>query len=1174
MWIYRTHSGKNLRFLSVFLVFWIFFSLCRFNVAAQTAPFIYDAQHFISSLTQRPTALTIADVNGDGADDFVVIQNGFRPRVYFWSRSSGNFFPDSSAEISARILTPYGPLSVLDINGDGKKDVMVAYNNNDTTAFFTWNGNTFTALKRPDAIASIDFNARSHNAFADFNRDGLLDYIVARNNPGRQPSNYIIYNVFAAAGQPSIIDWTSEIQQQNGSNYSSYVADFNNDGWPDYYRVNWGGERARIFRGTAQGLFNVFESQVNVSDFSWGAAILDYNGDGLLDIYRGTTSNPQGTNPNRFNVMFRNLGNFVFDMPDVGAAILENRNTVNAAAGDPDNDGDLDLLTADTGAPVSYYQNEGNGRFSKVNLDPIAVTSSWVFAEFVDFDEDGKLDMFSAANFNSPPFRYYRNVTTNQNKWLKIELVPTNTVFKEPFGARLALTANINGRSQTQIRDIAPYNGYNIFRSFTEHFGLGNANTPAELVIRWPSGQVQQVSVALADFNKKLKIVEPVRGKLAVLNSVNLQSATGIAVSDSIRMRNVGKGDVRLLSISSPPGSISIDPSTVQIPPGATRGIRVTYTPSDADGSTLLRTVLIGRTDGVVDSINLVIETRNLGREAPFKIAAGSGAFFTGGDFHAAGLVGYFAEPKDSMSWFSVTDVNTLRAFSGSVQGGFTGQTIPLGGNAAAIIKSAAAGDLNRDGRNDLLIARFDAAPVVLLNQTDGLQAAGAGFLPGGAGLNRFVKIADFNRDSRFEPLFIKSGLALPEFFYFTNGTFTAIGAGDLTSTAMNASAAAVHDINGDRFLDVLVADENRPSNAIRYFRNTQNGGFQEVSFPAAPQISGVFRAIHVFDVNNDGRMDVFIGSGNAATPSQIWIQQTNGSFQRLESAEIAGLPAVVSDIAGIDFNLDGFEDLLLVYNQFLVNNVLLLNRGGTGFQRLTKGEAVEHEPYSTISALIADANKDAKPDLWYLNSDFQNTLFLNEGTPGYNWVAIRPKFQYSGGEASIPPGTRVELMTVQSGRPMTQTRYTGLYSQRSTDLSAVYFGSGTATSGTVTVVFPDGTEVMESVSINGGYIDILQPFTNVSEERPTLPLKLSLYAYPNPFNPSTQLQFSIPAPAHVELSVFTVTGQRVGTLVQQRLAAGTHQIQWNAATFSSGVYLLVLKADNLREVKKITLLK
>jgi cytoskeletal protein CcmA (bactofilin family) len=84
---------------------------------------------------------------------------------------------------------------------------------------------------------------------------------------------------------------------------------------------------------------------------------------------------------------------------------------------------------------------------------------------------------------------------------------------------------------------------------------------------------------------------------------------------------------------------------------------------------------------------------------------------------------------------------------------------------------------------------------------------------------------------------------------------------------------------------------------------------------------------------------------------------------------------------------------------------------------------------------------------------------------------------------------------------------------------------------------------------------------------------------YPNPFNPSTTIRFSIPEADRVSLTVYNIRGQRISTLVDKVLEAGTHQFIWDAravsnASVSSGVYFYVLQYRNMRQTKRMLLVK
>jgi hypothetical protein len=80
--------------------------------------------------------------------------------------------------------------------------------------------------------------------------------------------------------------------------------------------------------------------------------------------------------------------------------------------------------------------------------------------------------------------------------------------------------------------------------------------------------------------------------------------------------------------------------------------------------------------------------------------------------------------------------------------------------------------------------------------------------------------------------------------------------------------------------------------------------------------------------------------------------------------------------------------------------------------------------------------------------------------------------------------------------------------------------------------------------------------------------------SYPNPFNASTTIQYSLPTACHVNLEIYDLMGNRVTTLLNGMEAAGFHQILWQAGEFASGTYLYRIQAGDYVMVKKTTLIK
>jgi hypothetical protein len=134
-----------------------------------------------------------------------------------------------------------------------------------------------------------------------------------------------------------------------------------------------------------------------------GIALLDYDGDGRLDIYvvnGATVPGLDKTDPKFHNRLFRNRGGLAFEDVTEKAGVAGKGYELGVAAADYDNDGDTDLFVAGLRANV-LYRNEGDGTFAdataKAGLaarDPDYGTLWAVGAAFFDYDKDGWLDLF------------------------------------------------------------------------------------------------------------------------------------------------------------------------------------------------------------------------------------------------------------------------------------------------------------------------------------------------------------------------------------------------------------------------------------------------------------------------------------------------------------------------------------------------------------------------------------------------------------------------------------------------------------------------------------------------------------------------------------------------------------------------------------------------------------
>ena len=137
--------------------------------------------------------------------------------------------------------------------------------------------------------------------------------------------------------------------------------------------------------------------RANHYDHGNGIAVADVDGDGLLDIFF--------VNQIGGNELWRNLGQGRFeDMTPIAGVALKGRVCVSAAFADTDNDGDPDLYVTTTRHGNAFFENDGKGHFRDVTeasgLTQHAHSSG---ADFFDFDNDGRLDLFvtNVGNFTT-----------------------------------------------------------------------------------------------------------------------------------------------------------------------------------------------------------------------------------------------------------------------------------------------------------------------------------------------------------------------------------------------------------------------------------------------------------------------------------------------------------------------------------------------------------------------------------------------------------------------------------------------------------------------------------------------------------------------------------------------------------------------------------------------------
>jgi hypothetical protein len=183
---------------------------------------------------------------------------------------------------------------------------------------------------------------------------------------------------------------------------------------------------------------------------SWSGNFLDYDHDGVLDIFI-VNGDAHHLEPEE-DTLFRGEGGkrFVDVSAKSGPAFRLKAVGRGSAAGDVDNDGDLDLLVLNLNGPARLYRNDGG----------------------------------------------------NRGNWIMVRTVGT-TSNRDGIGARVRLTAG----GVTQVRDIRSSSGYLSQSDPRAHFGLGKIEKVDRIEVRWPSGRFS--TLENVKVNQVLTVTEP-----------------------------------------------------------------------------------------------------------------------------------------------------------------------------------------------------------------------------------------------------------------------------------------------------------------------------------------------------------------------------------------------------------------------------------------------------------------------------------------------------------------------------------------------------------------------------------------------------------------------------------------------------------------------------------------
>jgi hypothetical protein len=400
------------------------------------------------------SAIGWADVDGD-ADPDLYLANGDGSNRLF-RNLDGDDFAEWYGELNdsgASAGFAWG-----DIDNDQDLDLYLATIDGDNLLFR--NDGELEFVDIADATLAGAGNSIDVT-WVDYDLDGDVDLFLVNTDGANR--------LLRSDGGGLFVDVTAgPLLEDPGASRDAAWADVEGDGDPDLYLANVGANK--LLRNDG-GVF-VDVTAGPLGDALSGAATAwgDYDNDLGPDLYL--------VNADGANRLFRNQGGGVFT--DVTAPPVGDAGPGSAASWiDIDQDADLDLYLVNLGAANKVFQNDGGGVFVEVEIDPlIDDTDDGVDAAWGDYDLDGDVDVYLA---NQGENRLLRN-DIELTRWLHIDLVgnPSNA-----FGVGARILVHAGG--VTQLREVSINDG----NSLTAEFGLGGATVIDQVVVHWPSGTEQ-----------------------------------------------------------------------------------------------------------------------------------------------------------------------------------------------------------------------------------------------------------------------------------------------------------------------------------------------------------------------------------------------------------------------------------------------------------------------------------------------------------------------------------------------------------------------------------------------------------------------------------------------------------------------------------------------------------
>ncbi|MBN2789032.1 MAG: CRTAC1 family protein [Candidatus Delongbacteria bacterium] len=438
------------------------------------------------------------DYDNDGFQDMML--DGSR----IFRNIDGNKFIEESINILPKNMKGNGGLWA-DFNNDGKLDIVTkdpeCIRINVDGLFHKIMGN-----------GSIKDNKMSTEGIGvgDVNNDGVLDIYFAN-----YEKNYVFEHdeFYLGMGDGKFKDATksSGILPKDGITRAGRgvnFGDFDNDKDLDIFVSNYRLTENFLLVNDGKGNFTNKGAELgpsgNEKDGWWGHTIgsewADYDNDGDLDLFSANLAHPRYIDLSDMSMLYENQGapnwNFIDQRRKAGIFYEETHSE--PAWGDLDNDGHLDLYINNVyeGRRSFLYMSNGDKTFRDATyFSGTRHFNGWGVA-FADIDNDGDLDILAAGG----KIQLFRNDTEMLGNWLEVKLITKN--HSEGIGTRLRL----HNDEISLTREVQGGKGTTNQHSLIQHFGLGDKKGPFTLSVIFPDGLEKDFTITA--INKIITVKE------------------------------------------------------------------------------------------------------------------------------------------------------------------------------------------------------------------------------------------------------------------------------------------------------------------------------------------------------------------------------------------------------------------------------------------------------------------------------------------------------------------------------------------------------------------------------------------------------------------------------------------------------------------------------------------